>query len=101
MITLPTYEDRDLTRIVTAIRQMAAGRSDATGTVYLSPGTTSTTVSFKNCASTSVVVLSPLTEHAAAALPSTYIASVGNGTFTIAHASESTTDRSFGFACLG
>lgn len=101
MITLPTYADRDLTRIVTAIGQMAAGRSNAIGVVSLAAGVTSTTVPFDNCASSSYVFLTPLTAHAAAAVPTTYISSVTNKSFTIAHASDSTTDRTFGFACLG
>jgi hypothetical protein len=40
-------------------------------------------------------------QFAAAALASTYVSAVANGSFTIAHANNAQTDRIFGFAFLG
>lgn len=98
---LPTLDDKDLTRIVLAILQLARGRSNAVGGVTLTPSATSTTVSFENCSSESQVILSPRTANAAGALSTTYISAVNNKSFTIAHASAATTDRTFGFVVLG
>lgn len=101
MIIEPTYDDKDNTRLVTAVLQLIRGRSNAVGSITLSASATSTVVSFANCSSQSHVFLSPRTANAAAALATTYIASVTNKSFTIAHASAATTDRTFGFVVLG
>lgn len=101
MITEPTYDDRERTRLVTAVLQLIRGRSNAVGSVTLTAGATSTTVDFVNCSQDSQVFLSPRTANAAAALATTYISSVGNKSFTIAHANAASTDRTFGFVALG
>lgn len=101
MITEPTYDDADKTRLVTAVLQLIRGRSNASGSATLSAGATSTAVSFANCSKDSQVFLTPRTANAAAALGTTYIASVANKGFTIGHASDSSTDRTFGFVVLG
>lgn len=98
---LPTLDDTDKTRTVLAVQQLARGRSNAVGTVSLAAGGTSTVVSFENCSSESHVFLSPKTANAAGALATTYVSLVGNKSFTIAHASAATTDRTFGFVCIG
>jgi len=41
------------------------------------------------------VFLQPITANASAALPTTFISSVDDGTFTITHANAATTDRTF------
>ena len=98
---LPTSDDRDLTRTAYAVRQLAQGRSNATGTATLVAGAASTVVSFVNCANTSVPVLVPTTANAATALATTYITAVANGSFTITHANNAQVDRTFLFVCLG
>lgn len=94
-------EEKDLTKFAFALQQLAEGRSNATGMVTLTPSATSTTVTAINCGAGSVVLLSPTTAHAAAALATTYISSIGMGTFTITHASDSNSDKIFGYICLG
>jgi len=101
VITEPTYDDNDRTRLVTAVLQLIRGRSNAVGSVSLSVGATSTVVSFPNCSQESQVFLVPRTANAAAALATTFISSVSNKSFTISHANAATTDSIFGFACLG
>lgn len=100
---LPTADDRDLTRTAFAVRQLAQGRSNATGTVTLTAGAASTVKSFVNCATGSVPILVPTTANAAAEIGNgtMYISSVGNGTFTITHANNAQVDRTFLFVCLG
>lgn len=101
MITTPTFNDQNNQRMVTAISQLAEGRSNAVGSVTLTAGATSTVVSFLNCSSESAVFLFPKTANAAAALATTYVGTVANKSFTVTHANDASTDRSFWFACIG
>lgn len=87
--------------IVQAILQLLQGRGNFKGSVTLTAGATTKVVSFLNCSQDSGVFLSPRTANAAAALPTTYISSVGQGTFTITHANNAQTDRTFDFICKG
>jgi hypothetical protein len=90
-------------RVVQAIRQLIQGRSDATLLVTLAAGATTTVVTAINCSKDSEVFLSPRTANAAAALPTTYIKSVDilNGSFSITHANNGQTDRTYGVLCIG
>src|SRR5882672_10625670 len=96
-------DEKDQRKVNTAINQLAQGRSNAVGTATLAAGTTATVVSAKNCGAGSVVLLSPLTAHAAAELAAgtLYVSAVGNGSFTLAHANNAQTDRAFGFVAVG
>ena len=96
-------DEKNPQKIVTAINQLAQGRSNATGSCTLTAGASSTTVSARNCGAGSVVLLSPRTAHAAAELAagSCYISAVALGSFTLAHANNAQIDRTFGYVCLG
>jgi hypothetical protein len=104
---MPAYvlapEETNQRRINTAINQLAQGRSNAVGSVTLAANAAATTVSAKTCGAGSVVLLSPLTPHAAAELGNgtVYVSVVAAGWFTLAHANNSQTDRVFGYVCLG
>jgi hypothetical protein len=100
-VYLPGTQEKDLAKYALALQQLAAGRSNATGSVTLTAGDTSTVVTPDNCAPGSAVFLFPKTANAAAALSDTYISSVGKQTFTITHASAVSVDRSFFYVCLG
>src|SRR5262245_4146666 len=100
--------ERDLFRIVMAVRQLTEGRSNAVGTVTLSPGAASTTVSAPNCARTSAIFLFPQTANAAAALATTWVQPSATppinpaaGQFVISHANNAQTDRTFWYVALG
>lgn len=93
--------EQSLPRIVDAITQLTQGRSNATGRVTLTPGTTTTTVSALNCSEDSDVFLSPRTASAAAALTTTYVSSTDQGGFTLTHANAGSGDRTFGYVALG
>ena len=96
-------DEKDQRRVNTAINELAKGRSNAVGSVTLAVSAASTTVTAKNCGAGSVVLLSPLTAHAAAELGNgtVYVSAVAAGEFTLAHASNAQTDRVFGYVCLG
>lgn len=99
--TLPTPDDTNLQRTVQAIKQLAQGRSNATGTFTLTAGATSTVVTGEYISSDSHIFFTPLTDNAAGAVATTYVALVGNKTFTITHANAATADRAFAFIALG
>jgi hypothetical protein len=100
-VFLPSTQEKDLSKYALALQQLAAGRSNATGSVTLTAGATSTVVSADNCAPGSAVFLFPKTANAAAALSTTYVGTVAKQSFTITHANNAQTDRSFFYVCLG
>ena len=96
-------DEKDARKVATAINQLAQGRSNAVGTVTLAANAASTVVTAKNCGAGSVVLLSPLTAHAAAELGNgtVYVSAVANGAFTLSHANNAQTDRTFGYVAMG
>lgn len=102
-VYVPNANEKDLAKFATSLQQLAAGRSNASGSVTLAAGATSTSVKADNCAAQCAVFLFPKTANGAAALAAgtTYVASVGKQTFTIAHADNAQTDRSFFWVALG
>jgi hypothetical protein len=96
-------DEKDHRRVNTAVNELAKGRSNAVGAVTLAPGVATTTVPAKNCGAGSVVLLSPLTAHAAAEIGNgtLFVSAVANGSFTLAHANNAQNDRTFGYVCLG
>lgn len=82
--------------IITAINQLIQGRSNATGSVTLSTGT-STVVTKTDIPADAAVFLSPQTASAAA---TAWQITVGTGQFTITHASGAA-DRTFRWLVIG
>lgn len=86
-VFLPSTAEKDLAKFALSLQQLAAGRSNAIGSVTLAAGATSTVVSAINCAPSSAVFLFPKTANAAAALAA-LVSSVqkqvftANGTYT-------------------
>lgn len=100
---VPGLDESDLKKIILSLQQLAAGRSNAVGTVTLTASTTTTTVTDNNCAEGSTPVLVPTTANASAERGNgtIYISAVANKSFTITHASNTQTDRTFKYAILG
>lgn len=108
---VPALTETDLKKIVLAIQQIGAGRSNAVGTVTLTPSSATTTVSAANsllptnglCAPGSVPILIPMTASAATEFGAGtwFISAVGIDTFTIAHVNSAVADRTFRFAVVG
>jgi hypothetical protein len=90
-------------RVNTTINRIIDGRTENYGQVTLTAGATSTTVATSGLAvsENSVIALSPRTANAAAALATTYVSAVANGSFTLTHANNAQTDRTFDFAWIG
>ena len=103
---VPGITETDLKKIVLSIQQIAAGRSNAVGTVTLtiSVATTVVTPNQKGTiAPGSTVILTPTTANAAAEVGNgtMYVSTVGIDTFTITHANSATAGRTFLYAILG
>lgn len=100
---VPGITETDLKKIVLAIQQLAAGRSNAVGSVTLTTGASSTTVTTANCAAGSVPILVPASANAAAEAGNgtMYVSAVTNGAFTIAHVNSATAGRVFLWAVIG
>jgi hypothetical protein len=100
---VPGITETDLKKIVLAIAQLAAGRSNAVGTVTLATSAATTVVTDKNCASGSTPLLTAITANAAleAGNGTMFVSAVANGSFTITHANSATVGRTFLYALIG
>jgi hypothetical protein len=103
---VPGITETDLKKIVLAIQQLAAGRSNATGTVTLTPSAATTTVTptqTGTIAAGSTPTLTATTANAATEVGNgtLYVSAVTNGSFTITHANSATTGRTFLWSISG
>lgn len=96
-------EETSVRRIVQAIIELVTGRQNSVGDVTLTAGAASTVVPFPNCSKDCRVFLFPQTANAAAALATTFIlrANIVQKQFTITHANNGQTDKTFSFLCIG
>ena len=93
--------EQDPYAIVSTINELADGRSNNVGALTLHPSSSTTSVNFPTCSLTSTILLVPRTVNAAAAVPTTYIQTILNGSFIVAHVNNTQTDRTFDFSCIG
>lgn len=100
---VPGTEEADLKRLILSLQQLAAGRSNAVGSVTLTTSSATTAVTTANCAAGSTPILTPTTANAAAEVGNgtMYVSAVANGSFTITHANSATTGRTFLYAIVG
>lgn len=102
-ITVPFPRETDLEKLITSIRELASGRSNAHGEFTLDANETSTTVTAVTCGKDATVLLQPTTANAAAEIGNgtIYIGTVSNGSFVVTHANNAQTDRTFRYAAIG
>lgn len=100
---VPNAAETNIRKIVQGVRELFQGRSNAVGTLTLEDGAASTTVTAINCGQDSKVFLTPTTANAAAEVGAgtLYVSSVASGAFTLTHANNAQTDRTFVYVCLG
>jgi hypothetical protein len=100
---VPGITETDLKKIVLALQHLAAGRSNAVGSVTLATESATTTVTTANCAQGSTPILTPASANAAIEVGTgtMYVSAVANGSFTIAHVNSTTPGRTFLYAILG
>ncbi len=90
--------------VADAVRRLATGKMSVVGELTLTPGAAATTIDDDvaiYATEASAILLCPLTANAAAAQATTYVLARANGSFTLAHANNAQTDRTFAFAILG
>jgi hypothetical protein len=111
-VTTPSFPTAPLTgtderehrrKIAQAANLALGGKLNCTGMATLTPGAGSTTITDARVSANSVILLSPLTAHAAAELSAgtLYMSARAAGSFTIQHANNAQNDRSFGYAIIG
>lgn len=103
---VPGLDETDLKKIILAIQQLAAGRSNAVGTVTLATSAATTVVAPTQSgmiAPGSTVILTPTTANAATEVGNgtMYVSTVAKDTFTITHANSATTGRTFLWSVVG
>lgn len=83
------------------LRQLVEGRSNATGSVTLTPSAASTVVNSTTINANGQPFLFPKTAHAAAEHATTYASITAAGVLTITHANNAISDRTFSWAVFG
>lgn len=105
VVYVPAITETDPKKMNRSIQQLAAGRSNAVGTVTLMTSATSTTVTDPNCAAGTTPILTPCTSDAAAEIKNGTLympaATIVNGGFVIRHANGASSDRTFRYALYG
>jgi hypothetical protein len=101
---LTPMDARDPQKVSTIVSRMNQGKLNCTGTVTLSPGAATTTVSDLRVGSDSLIILMPTTANAAAdmAAGNVYISARTAGvSFQISHPNNANADKNFGYAVIG
>lgn len=90
-----------LRQLASTVNASLLGKLNCTGIVTLAVGQLATTVADPRADANSAVLLTPLTANAAAALATTHVSARAKRSFTLAHASAGTVDRTFIYSILG
>jgi len=99
-IDLPD-ERRHRQLIAEAANGALYGRLLITGSVTLTANQATTTVTDYRASNTSVILLSPRTANAAAAVANVYVSTKDNGSFILTHTNNAQTDRTFDYIVIG
>lgn len=84
------------------VNNLLTGKMNVTIDVSLTPSSATTVIQDSRIGGNSHINIgSPLTANAAAAMPTTYVSSIGNKTATLTHTSNAQTDRTFRIAIIG
>lgn len=99
----PNPQERDITRVVQAVRELFMGRSNAVGSLTLQANATTTTVIALNIGAQSRIFLTARTAAAAQEVLAgeLHVSAVASGTFTVAHVNSASADRTFDYVALG
>jgi 2-methylaconitate cis-trans-isomerase PrpF len=96
----PAPQERDLAKIVLAIRDLFCGRGNHAGSFTCALSVATTVVKAANCGAASQIMLTPTTANAATELGNgtIYVSAKAAGQFTVTHANSATTGRTFDYA---
>lgn len=99
--TLPVEGTSDARQVALVVRNAMDGKINATGTVTLTASSATTVVTDNRAGGDSVVLFMPTTANAAAEVPTMYVSARAKQSFTITHANNAQTDRTFSYVILG
>lgn len=88
-------------KLAETINRVLQGKTNTTGTVTLTANQATTAVTDLRAGPDSHISFTPTTANAAAALAGMYVSSRGNETFTLTHANNAQTDRTFTYSVTG
>ncbi len=91
----------DARKISTMLNRLNTGKLNATGDVTLTANQTTTNVSDLRCGVDSVITFMPQTANAASAMATTYVSARNKQGFTISHANDANTDKTFSYIIIG
>lgn len=98
----PRADDETLKTIVNVINNIMRGKINATGSVTLNTGATTTKVTNIFASGNSTITFMPTTANAAADMNSMYVSDRGKQNFTITHDLNATNaDRTFAYTVIG
>lgn len=98
--TSPEVSVPYLRLMMKSINSAMKGKVNCTGSVTMTAGAATTTVTDNRCLANSVVLFHPTTANAAAAIATMYTVAAA-GSFVVHHANNGQTDRIFNYAILG
>lgn len=92
-----------LRQMATVINGVLDGRQNNVGEVTLTASSATTVVTERRCGTDSVITLMPKTANAASELGNgtLYVSSVTTESFTLTHANNAQSDRTFGYEVTG
>ncbi len=92
---------QQLQRVAESINGLIAGKLDAVGEVTLTASATTTAVNDNRFESNMVPVFVPTTANAVAAMAGMYLSARTQGGFTLTHANDANTDKTFLYVRVG
>jgi len=95
------FDDKFTKRLFDQIEALLHGRANNKGAITLTANVATTTVNNAAFESAMIPVFTPLTANAAAEMDGMYISARTNGQFTITHANDANTDKSFEYIFVG
>jgi len=100
---VPAPQETDLFRIVRGIRDLFEGRRNTVGSFTLTANVATTTVTVLNFGPSSTPIWTPSTANAAAEIGNgtMYVSARAKQSFTVTHANNAQTDRTFFYAIDG
>jgi hypothetical protein len=99
--TLPVDGTTDQRQIALVVRNAMDGKINSTGSVTLTASSTTTLVEDSRAGGDSVILFMPTTANAAAEQTTMFVSVRAKQSFTITHANNSQTDRTFSYVILG
>lgn len=94
------FNGGSLVQIANVVNLLVDGKSNNFGSFTLTASATSTAVSDLRAGSNSIILFTPMTANAATAVATTYISARAKQSFTITHANNGETDRTFTYIVI-